>query len=160
MRDIYMQAKNIVSEVAIPATGSEIDNARKSIVGHIQVAYIHCDQLMELGCINAHIHFKSDRKTMFMNKPSDESGNRAYIHVGVDPEKQKEAYAKVAREAKRKRISEAAERIADDARELDRQLDNLLWRYQRLIQDAEKLHQVINEPSEPETAKEQASYER
>lgn len=160
MRDIYTQAKNIVSEVAIPATGADIDKVRKSIVENIQVAHIHCDQLMELGCINAHIHFKSDKKTMFMNKPADANGNRAYIHVGVDPVKHKEAYAKVGREAKRQRISEAAERIAEDARELDRQLENLLWRYQRLVQDAEKLKQVINEPNEPEMAEEQASHER
>lgn len=160
MRDIYMQAKNIVSAVSIPGTGSDIDNVRKDLVSCIQNAHIYCDRLMALGCIKAHIHFKSDGKTMFMNKPTDESGNRAYIHVGVDPIKQSEAYAKVAREAERKRISDDAERIADDARELDRQLENLLWKYQRLIQDAEKLQQVLNEPGEPEVAKERASYER
>ncbi|WP_131679667.1 hypothetical protein [Metapseudomonas furukawaii] len=148
MRSIYSSAFNGVESVIVPATGSSVDSARQQIVDAIKAARDHRDLLVNMGCIHAHIHFKADGKTMFMNRPSDETGKRGYIHVGVNPEKQKEARDKVHREDKRRKLTCAVDSISSRAAELDRKLDNLLWEYGRLIKDAQEFKEVIKQPNE------------
>ena len=56
------------------------------------------EKLTDAGCLLARIHFKTDRPNiMYMLLPTDSTGKRKYVHVGVDSEKQNEAIAKVSR---------------------------------------------------------------
>lgn len=149
MLDLYSKVTSAnIDSVVVPSTGESIDSHRRQYVGVLSRINSHISELERMGCVRAHIHFKKDGKTMFMNTPSSETGARKYIHVGVNPEKQKEARDKVYREGKRARITESMSKLNCKIGELDRQLDRLLWEYGRALSEIEKLHAVCDEPNE------------
>jgi hypothetical protein len=149
MSDLYEKVNGSNKDsVVVPSIGEVIDSRRQQYVESLVLIKSHLNELVEMGCVRAHIHFKNDKKTMFMNLPADGFGQRKYIHVGVNPIKQKEARDKVYREDKRNRISERLNNLNCKIRNLDRQLDQLLWEYGRVVSDIEKLHRVCGEPNE------------
>ncbi len=149
MRDLYekVNSSNLTS-VVVPATGESIDSHRQQYVGVLVHIKSHLSKLEKMGCVRAHIHFKKDGKTMFMNTPAGETGDRKYIHVGVNLEKQKEARDKVYREGKRARISESMDKLNYKIRDLDSQLDRLLWEYGKALSDIKKLQAECEGPNE------------
>ncbi len=149
MRDLYekVTSSNFGSMV-VPSTGESIDSYRQQYVGVLIHIKSHLSYLEKMGCVRAHIHLKKDGKTMFMNTPASETGERKYIHVGVNPEKQKDARDKVYREGKRARISESMDKLNYKVRDLDSQLDRLLWEYGRALSEIKKLHAECEGPNE------------
>lgn len=149
MHNLYDKVTSAnISSVVVPSTGESIDSHRQQYVGVLVHIKSHIVELEKMGCVRAHIHFKKDGKTMFMNTPSSETGERKYIHVGVNPEKQKEARDKVYREGKRARITDSMDKLNYKINDLDRQLDRLLWEYGRALSDIKKLHAECDEPNE------------
>lgn len=148
MHDIYSQVESSSrNPIVVPSTGASIDSNRQQYMDSLVLIQTHLSELISMGCVDAHIHFKSDGKTMFMNRPADETGQRKYIHVGVNPEKQKTARDQVYRERKRKGIQSEVDSLNYKARQLDRQLGSLLWEYGRLLSDAAKVQELCNQPN-------------
>jgi hypothetical protein len=84
-------AKTIMDE------GEKIDNLRVETVAALNLCKKHENSLTEAGCQAGVIHFKSGRpNAMFINEPIS-GGGRKHVYIGVDPDKQEEARARVAR---------------------------------------------------------------
>lgn len=149
MRDLYGKVISTnLGSVVVPSTGESIDSHRQQYIGILLHIKSHLSELEKMGCVRAHIHFKKDGKTMFMNTPANDAGERKYIHVGVKPAKQKEARDKVYREGKRARITESMNVLNSKMRDLDNQLDRLLWEYGKALSDIKKLHAECEGPNE------------
>lgn len=131
--------------------GADIDNLRQTIRAAIQACERREQALQKLGCLKAHIHFKTGTNVMFMNKPVDPvTGKRPYVHVGVDPRKQAEARALVYREQVRERLAALREALAQSLQGMDEELQWLANRYRRLADEIPNLENVINAPDEPQ----------
>ena len=100
------------------------------------------EKLTDAGCLLARIHFKTDRPNiMYMLLPTDSTGKRKYVHVGVDSEKQNEAIAKVSRyeqrEIVRKRIGSLQKLIDHCQFRLSSMLSSLQCQIKQEICDAD-----------------------
>ena len=137
---------------ALSLNGHAIDIERCNIRDCVSEISEHLNELINMGCIRAHIHFKVDGKTMFMNQPSNEMGLRKYIHVGVNPEKQKAARDKVFRESKRSDIQRRLDSLTSTVRDLDRQLANISRSYSRALNDIKELLAACEGPNEAPVA--------
>jgi hypothetical protein len=137
-----------IESKAVPTGGAAIDSLRLSYSDLVSNINKHIQVLRAAGCIHAHIHFKADGKTMFMNAPSDSTGQRKYIHVGVNPIKQHEARNCVYREGLRNRLSVGLHEAAQKMHDLEYKLKMLEIEYNRSIVELKVLQQICSEPIE------------
>ena len=142
----------------IMTPGAFIDNMRSEVERLISQAKEEENTLLEKGCIKAYVHYKSknkgdEKKVMFLLTPTDpKTGKRTYLHVGVDPERQQEALAKVKREEKRERIEQARSFLERHLIELDRDIRSVCGRFSDVLKDSVELKELVNareERSEP-----------
>lgn len=121
--------------------GGEIDNTTAQLRAIIEALAQEEQRLMKLGCLEAHIHYKSRRagghkNITYMYEPVDSEGRRQYHHVGTDKEAQAVAIAKVKREAERAALAGKRGRIERELREYLRQLESLSRGFARLLDAA------------------------
>lgn len=98
--------------------------------------------LTNAGCLLARIHYKSDRPNiMYMLLPSDETGKRKYVHVGVDSIKQNEAIEKVSRYEQRETLRKKTHTIQELYDQcnfrLSSMLNSLQYEIEKKISDAD-----------------------
>lgn len=101
--------------------------------------------LTRLGCVNAHIHFKSrkvngvSQKTnqMYTLGPQDtKTKKRQYTYIGVDDAKQREAAESISRYHIREKLRERIAELKSSMRKADLQLHKTLDTYRDLANQA------------------------
>jgi hypothetical protein len=126
---------------SIIAYGSKIDKELQRLRSEIKVLKGEEKCLTDAGCLLAKIHFKTDRpNVMYMLEPVDAEGKRKYIHVGVKPKKQDEAYKKVNRYENRQKLRRKIHQLNELEKEcnfkLSSMLDNLKFEIDEKISEA------------------------
>lgn len=126
-----MKAKNTK-----PA-GQRLDTLTQNIRESIAQLEAQDARLTKAGCLKAYAHFKTGTRKMYLNEPCDpRNGRRRFTYVGVDPDAQAEALAKIARHEVREQLRENIAQLNHQLADIDEQLDDLLDDLSGLARDA------------------------
>lgn len=107
----------------------------------------HIDRrLTQLGCLNAHVHFKrglnQQRETittnrMYLLEPQHRvTRKRGYTYIGVNPDRQSDALARIRRFKVREQLRARIVQLKRALRQADRELSTALTSYRTLCEQA------------------------
>lgn len=120
--------------------GAEIDKSRAAIVQALKACKQQEQRLTKQGVQIGSIHFKTDRKkpTMYVREPVKD-GERPYVHVGTDTDKQDEMEKRVERWAQRDRLQKDIKHLEQTLEDLDRHIKHLVSSIQSVEESAIKI---------------------
>ncbi len=125
----------------IIAQGAQLDKLRANIAEIIEACKKHERKLSRQGCQSGAAHFKTSKPNcMFIYEPQVD-GHRKYVHVGVDPDKQKEALERIDRFKKRDELNKAREDLERQLSDIDWQLRSLSGVFEHVDEYARLIHE-------------------
>lgn len=126
--------------------GKKVDELVHHVKAQVRALEAMEKRLTKQGCLQAYAHFKTGTRKMFLLEPVDQDGKRPYTYVGVDPDKQREAVAKIARWRRREEMRRTLEGLRRELAALEYDLTAVERDAQRLRGDVDEAVEGFSAP--------------